>query len=35
MVFWGNKITLHSRHPFPSKQKCLLKRISLAGGIPF
>ena len=35
IVFWDNQVTLHSRQPFPSDQRRLLKRISLAGGRPF
>lgn len=35
IVFWDNRITLHSRCLFPSNQPCLLKRISLAGDRPF
>lgn len=35
IVFWDNQVTLHSRSPFPSDQRRLLKRISLAGGRPF
>ena len=35
IVFWDNQVTLHSRRPFPSEQRRLLKRISLAGGRPF
>ena len=35
IVFWDNQVTLHSRKPFPSEQRRLLKRISLAGGRPF
>lgn len=35
IVFWDNQVTLHSRKAFPSDQKRLLKRISLAGGRPF
>ena len=35
IVFWDNQATLHSRQPFPSDQRRLLKRISLAGGRPF
>ena len=35
IVFWDNQVTLHSRNPFPSDQRRLLKRISLAGGRPF
>ena len=35
IVFWDNQATLHSRRPFPSDQRRLLKRISLAGGRPF
>lgn len=35
IIFWDNQVTLHSRRPFPSEQKRLLKRISLAGGRPF
>ena len=35
IVFWDNQVTLHSRRPFPSDQRRLLKRISLAGGRPF
>lgn len=35
IVFWDNQVTLHSRKPFPSDQRRLLKRISLAGGRPF
>ena len=35
IVFWDNQVTLHSRKAFPSEQKRLLKRISLAGGRPY
>ena len=35
IVFWDNQVTLHSRRPFPSDQRRLLKRISLAGSRPF
>jgi len=35
IVFWDNQVTLHSRTPFPSEQRRLLKRISLAGARPF
>lgn len=35
LVFWDNQVTLHSRKPFPSDQRRLLKRISLAGARPF
>lgn len=35
IVFWDNQVTLHSRQPFPSDQRRLLKRISLAGGRPY
>ena len=35
IVFWDNQVTLHSRKPFPSDQRRLLKRISLAGSRPF
>lgn len=35
IVFWDNQVTLHAREPFPSEQRRLLKRISLAGGRPF
>ena len=35
VVFWDNQVTLHSRKAFPSEQKRLLKRISLAGGRPY
>lgn len=35
IVFWDNQVTLHSRKPFPSEQRRLLKRISLAGSRPF
>ncbi|WP_180066835.1 TauD/TfdA family dioxygenase [Acinetobacter sp. YH12129] len=35
IVFWDNQATLHSRRPFPSDQRRLLKRISLAGGRPY
>ncbi|WP_180059927.1 TauD/TfdA family dioxygenase [Acinetobacter sp. YH12128] len=35
IVFWDNQTTLHSRRPFPSDQRRLLKRISLAGGRPY
>lgn len=35
IVFWDNQVTLHSRRPFPSDQRRLIKRISLAGGRPF
>lgn len=35
IVFWDNQVTLHSREPFPSDQRRLLKRVSLAGGRPF
>ncbi len=35
IVFWDNQVTLHSRKPFPSEQRRLLKRISLAGGRPY
>ena len=28
IVFWDNQVTLHSRRPFPSDQRRLLKRIS-------
>ena len=35
IVFWDNQVTLHSRQPFPSEQRRLLKRISLAGARPF
>lgn len=35
IVFWDNQVTLHSRTAFPSEQRRLLKRVSLAGGRPF
>ncbi|MGY5393305.1 TauD/TfdA dioxygenase family protein [Acinetobacter sp. NigerLNRRAM0016] len=35
IVFWDNQVTLHSRTPFPSEQRRLLKRISLSGARPF
>lgn len=35
IIFWDNQVTLHSRQPFPSDQRRLLKRISLAGSRPF
>lgn len=35
IVFWDNQLTLHSRTAFPSQQRRLLKRVSLAGSRPF
>lgn len=35
IVYWDNQVTLHSRTGFPSDQRRLLKRVSLAGNRPF